>query len=51
MDKGRKKKVDYWICKHCGSKDCWFDRSISLDEDGEEIEGMGYVCGKCGRKD
>lgn len=47
----KKRKLDYWICEYCGSTDCWFDRSMTLDDNGEEIESMGYVCDKCGKKE
>lgn len=48
-----KRKVlddETWKCPHCGSDKCWFDRTIEIDENGEEV-GMGYRCEKCGRRD
>lgn len=39
-----------WKCPNCGCKEAWFDRSITIDAEGNEIDGMGYVCNQCGRK-
>ena len=44
------KEDELWKCPHCGHDKSWFDRSIEINADGEEI-GMGYRCEKCGRRD
>lgn len=38
-----------YACPHCGSpKGTWFDRSFSVDNEGNEIEPMGNRCEDCG---
>lgn len=52
--KSKKKAAKKWLCKFCGQdmdKDSWFDRSITIDGIGREVEGNGFVCGRCGRKE
>jgi hypothetical protein len=39
---------DYWKCPKCGGTEQWFDRTITCDGDGNEIEGMKDRCVKCG---
>jgi len=45
-----KKEDNPWVCPHCKKKsDTWFDRSIELDDKGNEIRGMVYRCNNCGK--
>lgn len=38
-------------CPHCGgTAGTWFDRSICVDRDGREIEGMSDRCCDCGKR-
>lgn len=38
-------------CPHCGgTKGTWFDRSFSVDSDGNEIEPMCDRCEECGKR-
>ena len=39
---------EYCTCKK--PKDPWFDRSITTDEQGNELQGMGYVCDRCHKR-
>lgn len=40
-----------WVCPWCGNDETYFDRSILVDGDGNEIEGMKDRCTGCGRAD
>jgi hypothetical protein len=39
-----------WKCPHCGSTgETWFDRSYTIDADGNELEPMCTRCNDCGK--
>lgn len=39
-----------FTCPHCGDHNgFWFDRTVTLDSKGIEIEGMANRCNKCGK--
>ena len=39
-----------YSCPQCGGEDYWFDRSITFDGKGREIEPMMDRCNNCGVK-
>ena len=45
IDKDITEDMTFDPCRHCGStKDTWFDRSVQLDNDGNELEYESFAC-------
>lgn len=38
-----------WKCPWCSGQDTWFDRTITTDGQGNEVEGMKDRCSSCGK--
>jgi hypothetical protein len=45
---GKEPDDDNWCCPRCGGTEQWFDRTVTCDRDGNEIEGMVDRCVQCG---